>query len=260
MNGNKHCIFVLVFSVFFFQGLLQSALSQPRKIEVVYTDWFPYTYKTEGKAAGFEVEVLQAVMAKMNIEVTFVNYPWKRCLHALKAGKSDALVSMLKSTEREKYTWYASEHISVSKVALFIRKEKKIEYNGSLDSLEGYSVGVIMGFTYGQTFDNATHFRKDNAVNTDILIRKVLHGRSDLGAENQIVTSATAYKMGLKDAFVYLEPPLFKKKLYVGFSKAKKHKVLSQDFSYELKEFKQTEAYKKILDEYGLISAYISDD
>ncbi len=249
-------LFYLVFLMLFFSSI---ANAQTNKITVVYTDWYPYTYKLEGKAAGFEIEILRAVLKRMDIEVEFVNYPWKRCLLSLETGQADALVSMLFSKERKAYTFYAGDYISMSKVVLFKKKGGEIKYTGKLLDLKPYTVGVIMGFTYGEEFDNASFIKKDNSVNTDILINKIIHGRSDIGAENQIVTSAIAFKMGVLNELEFLEPPLFTKKLFVGFSQVRGRKKLSKKFTKGLRAFKKTDEFKTILGKYGLTTEFLSE-
>ena len=249
-------IFLVFFSIIVFGS---SVYAHDRKILVVYTEWFPYTYEDNCNASGFEIDIIRAVMDRLDVDVEFKKYPWQRCLLSLKGGEADALVSMLHSGEREEYTWYAEDYISLSKVVLFKKKGHKIRYTGRLEELKPYSVGVIMGFTYGEAFDNAAFINKDNAVDSTILINKILHGRNDVGAENQIVATATSFRMGVYKDIQFLEPPLFTKKLYVGFSKAKGHKQLSHEFSQALSAFKKTIAYKKILGEYGLTSEFLSE-
>lgn len=250
---------IAIYIVFYGSLFVSPAYTQENKIRVVYTEWFPYTYEHLGQASGFEIEILKAVMETLDREIELIKFPWKRCLISLKKGQADALVSMLKSPERETYTYYADEYISLSRVVFFKKKERNITYTGDLHELKPYSVGVILGFTYGEAFEKAAYIKKDYTIRTDLLIKKVLHGRNDLGVENQIVTMATTHKMGINAKFHYFEPPLFSKKLYVGFSKAKGHKKLSREFSTALEKFKKTDDYRNIINNYGLTREFLSE-
>ncbi len=240
---------MVLFSLFF---ISLSAFGESGKVTVVYTDWFPYTWQENGVASGFEIETFKAVMKNMNMEAEFVNYPWQRCLFTLKEGKADALISLLKTPEREEFTIFPENHISLSRTVFFSTSDKNIKFTGSYEELKGLLIGVILGFTYGDAFDKAAYLEKDESRDTEMLLTKVLKARNDLGAENQAVVSASAKKMGVADKIRFLEPPIHTQKLYVGFSKAKDLKKLSEDFSKQLGEFRNSDAYKAILEKYGV--------
>lgn len=235
--------------------MLSTAYAGANKLRVAYTDWYPYTYNENGVAAGFEIESFDAVISQMRLEAEYVQYPWNRCLKSLEHGQVDALISLLKTPERERYTYYLETSISISKTMLFITLDKAISFSGSYRDLEGYSIGVITGFSYGEAFDNADYLTKDGAEDVQMLITKLLKGRNDVAVENQVVVKASALKMGVQDQLGFLEPPIHTQKLYVGFSKANNLESLCTEFSEALHEFKNTDAYAAILGKYGILAA-----
>lgn len=241
--------FVFLIPVFF---LTFPAYGQTDKIRVVYTEWFPYTFEDRGEASGFEIEIFKAVMERLNIDTEFQVYPWKRCLHNLKTGDADVLISLLKTPEREKYTYYPDTHISISRTVFFTTTGKNIQFNGSYEELKDFSIGVITGFSYGDAFNKAEYLKKEPVSNAELLIKKLLIGRNDLAAENQAVVSAAALKMGVKDKIQFLDPPIHTQRLFVGFSKPKRLKKMSEDFSQALGQFKNSQSYIAILEKYGL--------
>lgn len=226
---------------------------QETHLRIVYTKWFPYTFEKNHNPSGFEIDILKAVLGKMNLTATFGLYPWPRCLKYLEQGKADAVISMLYTPEREQYTYYPDEYISISKTMLFKKAKSHITFNGAYEGLKRYTIGVIMGFSYGNDFDRAEYLQKDNAIDAKMLISKLLGNRNDLIAENQAVIAATALQMGVKDRIQSLEPPIHTQKLYVGFSKDRGLKKICHDFSIALREFKKTEHYKAILEKYGIM-------
>jgi len=243
-----YMLFFLVISI----SYSGTTSGESNRIKVVYTDWFPYTYGENGEARGFEIEVFRAVMKKMGIEAQFVNYPWRRCLNGIEEGYADALISLLKTPEREEYTLFPDTCISLSKTMFFTKIESNIQFKGSYADLKDYIIGVIAGFAYGEAFDKADYLKKDVAQNSRMLITKLLNDRHDLAAENQAVISGYAEKMGVRDKIKFLEPPIHTQKLYVGFSKIKKLEKLCDDFSKALLEFKSSGEYGKILKKYGV--------
>jgi polar amino acid transport system substrate-binding protein len=223
-----------------------------RSIVVVYTEWAPYTYTQGGHPAGFEVDICRAVFASMGVTAQFQGYPWNRCLALLKSGGADALVSLLKTAEREEFAHYPAENVSVSRTVFAVRAGSAIAYSGDLRDLAAHPIGVISGFSYGEAFDKADSLTKDVATNTQEMLTKLVMGRTDLAAENQAVLASTAYWMGLRGKISFLEPPIHEQMLYVGFTKAKDTARLCEEFSGALARFKQTAAYEAILGAYGV--------
>lgn len=224
-------------------------------LTVVYTDWFPYTYRENGQARGFELEIFKTVIAQMGITADYTRYPWKRCLAAIKNGSADVLISLLKTSERETFTYYPQEPISISKTVFFTRADSAIRYSGSLQDLENYRIGFILGFSYGEAFDRADYLKKDSALTHRVLIKKLLVGRNDLVAENQTVIERYAKQMGVRERIRVLKPPIHHQKLYAGFSRAGGWQQLCDDFSKALAAFKQSEMYKGMLRAEGVFSS-----
>lgn len=230
------------------------APAKSHALMVVYTEWFPYTYSENGTARGFEIEVLREVLASMGRSAEFVEYPWKRCLASLAEGQADALVSLLKTPEREAFTIFPAEHISVSRTVFFTAAPptgKPAAYNGTLEGLKGLRIGVIMDFSYGEAFDHADFLDKEPAVDVGILIKRVVNGRNDVAAENEAVAKASAARLGVRERLRFLDPPIHTQKLYVGFSRTRGLERLAADFSGALAAFKATPRYRDILRAYN---------
>ena len=185
---------ILLLLVFLFLVLLPLT-ANTNKLKVAYSEWFPYTYQENNQASGFEIEIFKEVMKIMKLETEFNLYPWARCLYVLKRGEADILISLLKSPEREKFACFPDEQISVSRVMFFTTSEKNINFEDNYENLKPYKIGIISRFNYGNRFDNASYLQKDKAQNTEMLIKKLLGGRTDLIAENRIVIQAKAKKI-----------------------------------------------------------------
>lgn len=240
--GVLQCLFLAIAPIW--------AGAESTAVRVAYTEWFPYTFTQDEAPAGFEIEILQTVFAAMNVAPTFNSYPWKRCLGYLESGQADALVSMLKTPDREAYAHYPEEHISVSRTSFFTVAAKRIYYTGDYRQLKQYKIGVILGFSYGDAFDQASFLDKDASIDAKTLLSKLIMQRIDVGAENEAVLSAEAARMQVEDKIMFLSPPIHTQHLYVGFSKAKNLASLCQRFSSELAAFKKTERYVAILKKY----------
>ncbi len=249
----KNIILTLTTLILLFSILSSDTLvAQEKSITAVFPTWEPYGYLVENKAVGFEIETFQAVMDKMDIRVEFAHQPWKRCLHSVKNGLADVVISALKVKERMQYLYYPDEPISISKTALFTQKDRKISYNGSLDALKGYTIGVTSGFSYGAAFDESHFLQKDASTETEAIVTKVLLGRNELGVGNIAVIKTIADKQNASGKIRFLLPLLHSQKLYAGFSKAGNHAALAKAFSIALADFRRSADYKRIMKKYKM--------
>lgn len=233
--------------------LFSPPLASGEDFTVVYTSWDPYTFTEEGRATGFEIDIARQTLLSMGLRPEFIKLPWKRCLLYMKEGTADAVVSLLYTPERATYVRFPETHISVSRTVFFTTRQSKVRYSGDLDSLRGLSIGTVLGFHYGETFDRAHFLIKDSGLDVSTLIKKVVNGHNDLGVENELVIRHAARRLRLLDRLRFLEPPLHENMLYVGFSRIKTTPEFVARFSSALKRFKETEEYQTILDRYGVV-------
>ena len=230
----------------------QDAFAQ-KSMTVVFTPWFPYTYTENGEAKGYEIEILKAVFPRMHVDAEYVELPWKRCLMRLENGEADALSSMLRTPEREAYALLPDTQISCSRVVLFTRKDARIDFDGSYESLKDKKLGFVLGFDYGEEFDQARFLQKDLGISIQYIIKKVVEGHNDVGIENELVIKASAKKLGVSDQIKILSPAVFTKSLFIGFSKKTTPPDFVAAFSAELKEFQNSPEYREITDRYGIV-------
>lgn len=236
--------------IFLFISLYLNA--EERVIHAAYTSWEPYTYTVESKPMGFELEIFQSVMDRMGYSVEFVEMPWKRCLNKLQSGDVDVVISMLINEEREEYTIFPEEHISTTDFMFISLKESDITYQSPLINLKEYKIGSILGFHYGDEFDNANYLDKVEVGNSDLLLELLLKKRLDLAVGNKTVIMNSFHKSKQSKVLVFHEPPIKSDKLYVGFSKVKEYDSLTREFSSVLKMFKNSDQYQVILNRYHL--------
>lgn len=236
--------------IFFITSLYITA--EDRVIRAAYTSWEPYTYTVDNEPMGFELEIFQSVMDKMGYRVDFVEMPWKRCLKFLQSGEVDVVISMLINKEREMFTIFPDEHISTTDFMLISLEESDIQYQNPLINLKDYKIGSILGFHYGDEFDNASYLDKVEVGNSELLLELLLKKRLDLALGNRTVITNSIHKKKLTKKLVFHEPPVKSDNLYVGFSKNKAHETLTKEFSSVLKLFKNSDQYQVILNKYHL--------
>ncbi len=246
---------ILVCMCFVLWAFIPSAArgeDKPLPLVAVFPTWEPYGYMENDKPAGFEIEIFLAVAGKMGLLVEFRHLPWKRCLYVMANQAADVVISALKVKDREAYIIFPEEPISVSRTALFTAADRQAAYDGSCESIRNYTIGVIGGFSYGPDFDACPFLKKDESANSSAVLAKVLLGRNDLGIDNMAVIRALARKDGSLDKIRFLLPLVHSENLYAAFSRKPGHDRLAERFSKALSEFKASEAYGRILQQYGV--------
>ncbi|MGE5353714.1 MAG: substrate-binding periplasmic protein [Acidobacteriota bacterium] len=204
------------------------------------------------RVTGLEIETSKAVFSSLGIEPQYKVYPWARCIEMMKSGSADVILTIFRNSTRMKYLYYPSEFTRDEPNALFKLKESGITFDGDLKKLKKYTIGVITSTSYGENFDRASYLRKEEVPSTESVINLVEKKRVSLGAGTLSLLKYLMKQKGIAEKFTILKPNLSHEHLYIAFSKARKQKQLSEEFSEKLSKFKKTEKYKKILKKYGV--------
>lgn len=105
----------------------------------------PFTFKTaDGKPAGFDVDVANAVCAELKRKCVFVEQVWDSMIPGLQARKYDVIVSSLSITDERKRVIDFSDRYYKTPSAIVVKKGT--EYSGPA-SLKGKRIGVLKGST-----------------------------------------------------------------------------------------------------------------
>ncbi|MBD7961450.1 transporter substrate-binding domain-containing protein [Comamonas avium] len=105
----------------------------------------PFTYKTpDGKPAGFDVDIANAVCAEIKRNCVFVEQVWDSMIPGLQARKYDVIVSSLSITDERKRVIDFSDRYYKTPSAIVVKKGT--EYTGPA-SLKGKRIGVLKGST-----------------------------------------------------------------------------------------------------------------
>jgi polar amino acid transport system substrate-binding protein len=207
------------------------AFSAERVIRLATLSWEPYVIE-HIENYGFISEIVSRTFEEAGYPVVISFMPWIRVLAEVKAGAYDAMYPAYYSEERAR-NYAMSTPITDSFLVLCKRCDASICYEHLLD-LKPYKIGVVRGYINTTEIDSASYLDKA-LVNSDKQnLLKLLTGRIDLAvidkyAARQIIRSSIPQAAG---KLCCLEPPLEKKQLYVGFSKAiKDYPKLLQDFN-----------------------------
>ncbi len=166
--------------------LVLTAAGQAGAEEVVLGngEWKPYQSQ-ELKEGGFASHLVSEVFENIGITVEYKWYgdAWKRAYKEAQRGKTDGTMVWSYKEERAAEFFYSENSvISGQTTLLFYLKSNPIPWDGTPESLSGYTVSGVIGYTYGDKIDEAEEegiidLERVSENNTNF--RKLLAGRVD---------------------------------------------------------------------------------
>lgn len=223
-------IFALAFSILLLAAPVQAGDSQ---ISFSTVNWEPYAGETLINN-GISTVIIREACKRVGLTPTFHFMPWNRAMTQTRNGKYDAVFNAYYSKDRAE-TYAISEPYFRTILTLCATRKKSIDYDGSVESLKPYTIGVVRGFVNTEAIDQALFLKKDT-TETDVLnLRKLLHGRVDLIVIDKyqsihLVKNNPTIEADIKD-IQFISPILEEKTLHVLFSKKK------PDWQDKLKRF-----------------------
>ncbi|HOV14531.1 MAG TPA: transporter substrate-binding domain-containing protein [Spirochaetota bacterium] len=221
------------------------------KLVIVTEQYEPYEYLQNNQWIGLDIETITEMGKRAKIDIIIQEYPWARCLDMIEKGSADAIISLMKTKDREVYIRYPEESISFERNVLIAKKKftKKIS---TLSDLSGEIIGTINGYEYPALFMNCNNFKRDESPNNITLLKKFSTDRLNVIIFNELVFYLQINKdvSELKNNInVLLE--VGKDPLYIGFSKKSKNAVKLFDICNKtLKEMKKDGTIDKSINKY----------
>lgn len=241
----KKLIFTALYSAIFI-SVAFSSVAFSTEITVVTEQYPPYEYIENNKWSGHDIEIVKEASRRLGIKPVFKELPWKRCLKNVEEGKSEAIISLIKTPERSDYLFFPSANISYEKNVIF--GHKKIKING-LDDFKGKLIGIQSGYSYGKEFDNHKNIKKDPSFSQTMLLKKFDADRTNYIIGNEAVLiylNRKAQLKPIKQVYTVSEDPM-----YIAFSK--KHpegKELSEKYNKALNDMKKEGIIEQIIKKY----------
>lgn len=219
MNSLRLLLFWLVglylFSAFYVQAKVNETIIIASHVNP------PSVYINDGKFTGYNVDIANMLVSRLNKKPAFVYCPFARCLSMLKDGQADMMIAINKTPERQIYIDYLEQpFLSIhTPVKFYSSKHKNINIE-KYEDLKGLNIGVLRGASYFKRFDNDASLNKVYISTHRQLINLLVKGRIDtfLGREISIrhQVSKQIYQEELKEmSYIYSKANDF----YIGMSK-----------------------------------------
>lgn len=155
--------------------IVKSTISPSKKLTTCMDHYPPYQYTT-GIPTGIHVDSMKKLAELFNRELIILKSPnFARCLAMLKAGKVDVIAGTIKSSQREKYAFFAP-YRKIDKLILVSKKQDLImPFTGFSNKI----IGIPRGTNYYAKFDNDNTLIKIEIPSVEAGIKLVEKGRID---------------------------------------------------------------------------------
>jgi polar amino acid transport system substrate-binding protein len=202
---------------------------------------------------GLAMEIARAAFKTQGYRVKLEMMPWARAEKGVIEGRFDILVDVWRTEARAKEMLFSVPY-AVSKIKFLKLKDDPFEFNG-LDSLSGKRIGVIRGYGYGDAFNAATTFTREEVTGLDLNIKKLLLKRIDLTLEDEIAAKYLMHRLDSKvtGQLGFTTNSLSSNPLYVSAGlKNPRHKEIIDAFNKGMQAIKADGTLLAIEKRYGL--------
>lgn len=227
----------------------------PEPLVLITEPWPPYiTQNEKGEFSGLHTEIILAAFKEMKREVKIEAYPWKRCLFMLENRQADAIFTLNKNPERERFLYFPAQPVAESPSVFFVLKANagRIKYE-SFKDLMGLTIGVTNGKDYEGGLLQQKDLTFDVAVKDEMNIAKLGAGRIDLWPSDMYVGYELIKQVDggrFKGQITHLPKYLNNSHVYIGFARKPGYDKLAVQFNAALSKIQKSGAYKAIVAKY----------
>lgn len=212
-------------------------------IKIAISDFPPFEFIENGKIVGLDVEIVTEVLKNAGYNAEFISIPkWEEALKHTEDGKFDAIMSLKKSSERQRKLLYSSP-IAYTQDYFFKKKSLKISPK-NFDEIKSLKVGIISDYFYGKSFDNAkfSNLHASSSADAELYnLKQLNNGKLDLVACELSVCNflINKYKDLLDIDYINSLPINSTEELYIAFSRnnASRSEIIVEKFNTELQKY-----------------------
>lgn len=134
-----------------FLTLAWSSVANNKVVLIAMSEYPPYEFVEDGEVKGVNHDTVLEVLKRAGYEAKFIPLPFNRALHLVEVGDVDAMLSLVKSPDRQSKMIF-SDPINYTQDYFFKRKDFVISVR-SLDDLKKYKIATIDKYFYGNNFN-----------------------------------------------------------------------------------------------------------
>ena len=215
----------------------------------------PFEMKTsDGKLTGFDVEIGNALCAKLKAKCTWVENTFDGMIPALKAKKFDGILSSMSITEKRMQEIDFTNKIYNTPARMVAKAGSPLK--PTPEALKGKRVGVQQGTTH-ETYAKTMWAPKGVDVvsyqSQDLVYADLKSGRLDASLQDSVEVSESFLKKPEGKGFAFAGPTIKDDKIFgvgAGVGVRKEDGDLKKALNGALASIKKDGTYKKIMKKY----------
>ncbi len=219
-------------------------------IQIMTENLPPFNYEEDNQTKGICVDIVRAVLHKINHPDNIKVLPWSRAYIYIQEYDNHALFSTVRTKVREnQFKWVGP--LLTSSSAFFAKKGSGIIIKKPEDAKRVGSVGVIKDYA-DYFYFKSLGFQNLNVVveyKSHLQLKKLINNRLNIFVTNEIAGKYLAIKNHIDLQQIEIVYRLEPREAYIAFSK-KTNKQIINTWQNALDEFKQGDAYKTIIRKY----------
>lgn len=247
-------LIIILVSAWYIHNTFPSKVTFERPLIVGIIDYPPYSYMLDDYPTGTGVEIVKEAFKRLDLDIDIQLYVWNDLINDVRTGKADVIVDVYKTSDRSDYLTFSKSHYGVYPLYFFKRSEDNIRYNGDLNIMSDYTIGLVKGFYYGDIFEQASltnSFHIREYASPSINMDKLLAGDVDLVIETLYSGQSLIRDLRATESIGIIEPEIEFLYSYVGFSKANNLTLIRDAYDKVINEMKEDGTYQEIYLQYS---------
>jgi polar amino acid transport system substrate-binding protein len=181
--------------------------------------WPPYSDKNGN---GISKSIIQAAYKAMNVEVKFIAVPYSRALKMTEHGQVDGAFNVTKQKSTIEKFNFGDIPILQATASFYYHNDSTVNFTSTNEIPDSTSVGVIIGYEYGNNYErNKSRFKEVAVANQEQLIQLLKKGRIEVAIMFDEIVKNKLESMGLRANDIRKGQVNHKSDIYVAFSKSK---------------------------------------
>lgn len=228
---------------------------ESKKIIIASMENKPFKTIVDGQLAGPFVDIITQALDNIGYEYELEIIPWSRLVESVQNGSVDIGFSFFDTPKRRKFANYMEEPLSIYSMKLFSMPDSNIEFDGTLKSIDDYSIGLVQDYFYTNEITDAianNTIKVDQANDGPTNIEKLINGRVDLIIEDNVAVNEYLRSNNIDIELKEFEIPIVYNYTYLVFPKDKDHDHLRKELDLQFKSMKANGSFYDYYREYNL--------
>lgn len=205
-------IFIIIFA-----GISFTSYSASKVTLAVENSWPPYS---DNQGNGLSKNIIKKAYQAVNVDVNFIVVPYARALHMVKIGSVDGAFNVTKQANTERIFSFGEESLLQAKASFYYHKNSTLDFSSAKSIPDNTIIALILGYEYGDTFQNNKHrFKEVRVVTQEQIINLIRKKRVDMAIMFDEVAKDTMTKMGLAHSAIKQGQINHQSDIYVAFNK-----------------------------------------